>query len=156
MLAEGKATAILHFTLGVDAWQRGQQEEARRHFTLAYEMAPQLPYVANNMAMILTVGDKPDLPRALAIIESVVAKYPNNPSFRETRGEILVQSGRSQEAIADLELALPLLAAKGPTHAALAKAYRSLGLREVAAEHERLAGGGSKEKASTSQPVGQN
>jgi tetratricopeptide (TPR) repeat protein len=139
MLAEGKTTAILHFTLGIDAWQHGHPEEARKHFALAYETASQLPYVANNMAMILTVGDKPDLPRALAIIQSAIVKFPDNPSFRETRGEILVRSGRSQEAIADLEFALPLLASKRAAHAALAEAYRSLGLRDLAADHARLA-----------------
>ena len=139
ILTEGKATAILHFTLGIDAWQHGQPEEARKHFTLAYDTASQLPYVANNMAMILTVGDKPDLPRALAIIQSALTKFPNNPNFRETRGEILVQLGRAQEAIADLEFALPLLASKRGTHKALAEAYRSLGLRDLATEHERRA-----------------
>ncbi len=139
LLTEGKATAILHFALGVDAWQHGQAEEARKHFTLAYESASELPYVANNMAMILAVGDKPDLPRALAIIESVLAKFPTNPSFRETRGEILVRLGRWQEAVADLEFALPRLASKRATHEALAKAYRGMGLRDLAAEHERLA-----------------
>jgi len=78
------------------------------------------------MAMILTVGDKPDLSRALAIIESVLVKLPNNPSFRETRGEIYVRMGRWQEAVADLEFALPLLASKQGTHKALAEAYRGL------------------------------
>ena len=139
MLTEGKAAAILHFTLGIDAWQHGHPEEARKHLALAYETASQLPYVANNMAMILTVGDKPDLPRALTIIQSALAKFPNNPSFRETRGEILVRSGQPQEAIADLEFALPLLASKRAAHKALAEAYRSLGLRDLAADHERLA-----------------
>jgi predicted Zn-dependent protease len=139
MLTQGKASAILHFALGVDAWQHGQPTEARQHLALAYETAPHLPYVANNMAMILTLGDKPDLPQALAIIESVLEKFPNNPSFRETRGEILARSGRPQEAIADLEFALPLLPSKRAPHAALAQAYRALGLRDLAANHERLA-----------------
>jgi tetratricopeptide (TPR) repeat protein len=139
MLAEGKASAVLHYALAVDAWQRGQPAEARQHFELAYEAAPQLPYVANNIAMILTVGDKPDLPRALAIIESVLQKFPNNPNFRETRGEVLVQLGRPSEAVADLEFALPLLASKTAPHNALAKAYRAMGMAEVAAKHEQLA-----------------
>jgi predicted Zn-dependent protease len=139
MLAEGRATAVLHLALGLDAWQHGQPAEARKHLALAYENAPQLPYVANNMAMILTVGDKPDLPRALTIIESVLERFPNNPNFRETRGEILARSGRPRDAIADLEFALPLLPSKRATHKALAEAYRGLGLRDLAAEHERLA-----------------
>jgi tetratricopeptide (TPR) repeat protein len=149
MLTEGKATATLHFVLGLDAWQHGQLEDARKHFSLAYDTAAQLPYVANNMAMILTVGDKPDLSRALAIIESVLVKLPNNPSFRETRGEIYVRMGRWQEAVADLEFALPLLASKQGTHKALAEAYRGLSLRDLAAEHEKLASSNLPEKAGT-------
>jgi tetratricopeptide (TPR) repeat protein len=141
MLSTGNAPAILHFTLGIDAWQHGQPEEARQHITLAFDSAPQLPYVGNNMAMILAVGDKPDLPRALAIIQPVLERFPKNPSFRETRGQILVRMGRWQEAVADLEFALPLLASTRSTHSALADAYRGLGMRELAAEHERLAQG---------------
>ncbi|HOX57640.1 MAG TPA: tetratricopeptide repeat protein [Candidatus Paceibacterota bacterium] len=141
MLAQGKATAILHFALGVDAWQHGRLAEARQQLALAYDAAPHLPYVANNLAMILLVGDKPDLPQALAIIESVLEKYPDNPSFRDTRGQILARSGRPQEAIADLEYALPSLSSKRATHAALAQAYRALGLREMASNHEVLAKG---------------
>jgi tetratricopeptide (TPR) repeat protein len=139
MLAEGKATAVLHYALAVDAWQHARPAEAREHFALAYEAAPQLPYVANNMAMILTVGEKPDLPRALAIIQSVLEKFPNNASFRETRGEILVRLGRAKDAIGDLEFALPLLSSKRATHKALAEAYQALSLRDLAAKHEQLA-----------------
>jgi tetratricopeptide (TPR) repeat protein len=149
MLAGGNAPAILHFTLGTDAWQQGQTEEARKHFALAFDSASQLPFVANNMAMILAVGDKPDLPRALALIQPVLERFPANPNFRETRGQILVRLGRWQEAVADLEFALPRLSSTRSTHSALADAYRGMGLRELAREHERLAKGPSEEKPST-------
>lgn len=139
MLASGNATAVLHYALGVDAWQRGQPGEARQHFTLAYAAAPQLPYVANNMAMILIAAEPPDPTKALAIIESVLEKFPDNPNFRETRGEALVLLGRPAEAVKDLEFALPLLASKKFPHKALAKAYRAMGMAEVAAKHEQLA-----------------
>ena len=46
---------------------------------------------------------------------------------------------RPQEAIADLEFALPLLASKRAAHKALAESYRSMGLRDLAADQERLA-----------------
>jgi len=152
LLSAGKAPAILHFTLGIDGWQHGHAEEARKHFALAFDSASQLPVVANNMALILTVGDKPDLPRALAIIQSVLERFPNNPSFRETRGQILVRLRRWQEAVADLEFALPQLTATHTTHVALAEAYRGLGLRDLAAEHERLAKGSSDNRAQTPPP----
>ena len=139
MLAEGGSSAMLHFILGSDAWQQGEKEQARKHFTLAFELAPDLPVVANNMALLLALGDPPDLPRALGIAQPLVEKFPDQPHFRDTRGQILVKLGRWDEAVKDLEFALPRLDDKGATHTALAQAYRNLGLRELAAEHERLA-----------------
>ena len=143
LLAEGSPSPILHFCLGIDAMQRGATNTAQQEFAWAFEAAPRLPYVANNMAMILTVGEKPDYPRALEIIQAVVDKFPNDPNFRDTRGQILLRLGRYQEAVTDLELALPALSLlEGRvTHAALAEAYRQLGRNELAAEHERLAAG---------------
>jgi len=139
ILAEGKSSAVIHLALGLDAWQDGQTELARKHFTISFESAPQMPDVANNMALILAVGDQPDLPRALAIIQSVLEKFPDQPNFRDTRGQILVKLGRWQEAIIDLESALPKLSATRSTHEALAEAYKALGSLPLAAEHLRLA-----------------
>jgi tetratricopeptide (TPR) repeat protein len=139
LLAEGKSTAVLHLALGIDAWQQGQVEQARQHFALAFDSAPQMPEVANNMAMILAVGDAPDLPRALDIIQAVLEKFPDQPNFRETRGQILVKLHRWQEAVIDLEFALPKLGPARATHEALAEAYRALGSQSLADQHLRLA-----------------
>lgn len=139
MLAEGGSSAMLHFVLGNDAFQRGDTELARKHFKLAFELGPNLPVVANMMALMLAIGKEPDLPRALAISQPIVDKYPNEPDVRNTRGVILAQLGRSDEAVKDLEFALPKLRDKRSTHTALARAYRHLGLDKLAAEHEQLA-----------------
>jgi Flp pilus assembly protein TadD len=139
LLAEGKSTAVVHLALGNDAWQRGQKELARQHFTLSFESAPQMPEVANNMAMILAVGDQPDLQRALAIIQSVLEKFPDQPNFRETRGQVLAKLGRWQDSVVDLEFALPRLVSTRATHETLADAYKALGSELLAAEHLRLA-----------------
>ncbi len=141
LLVGGRDTAIVHFCLGSDAWQRGQLDEARQHFTLAFELAPQMPYVANNMANMLATANPPDLPRALAIIQPLADKFPNDPHLLDTRGQILVKMGRWQEAVKCLEPALPSLSAKATTHQALAEAYQHLGLKELAEEHQRLAKG---------------
>src|SRR5262249_17918096 len=125
----------------LDAWQRGNADLAQKHFALSYNTAPHMPDVANNMAMILAIGKKPDLPRALAIIQSVVEKFPENPTFRDTRGQVLVKLGRCQEGVIDLEYALPKLISKARTHAALAQAYSSLGAQTLASQHQQLAKG---------------
>jgi len=69
----------------------------------------------------------------------VLEKFPQNANFRETRGEVLVKLGRWQEAVLDLEYALPTLGSRRNTHAALAEAYHGLGSQELAAQHEKLA-----------------
>ena len=139
MLAEGGASPLLHLIVGNDAFQNGDTQQARQHFKLAFELGPNLPAVANKMALMLATGKDPDLPRALAISQPIVEKYPNEPDVRNTRGTILAKLGRWEEAVKDLEFALPKLRVKGPTHASLALAYRNLGLRDLADEHERLA-----------------
>lgn len=140
MLAEGgQDIAMLHFLLGIDCIQTGRKEEAEQHFKFAFENAPMMPTVANNMAMILAVGDNPDLPRALQIINEVLERNPRIPVFRSTRGYILAKLGQHEEAVKDLEAALPYLQSKRNTRLALAKSYRELGLTQLADEHERLA-----------------
>lgn len=139
MLAEGGSSPMLHFVVGNDAFQRGDTEMAAKHFNLAYELGPKLPIVANRMAMMLATGKDPDPARALAIVQPVVDRFPNEPDVRNTRGTILVKLGRWQEGVKDLEFALPKLRIKGPTHASLALAYRNLGMSQLAEEHDRLA-----------------
>jgi len=139
LLAEGGSSAIIHFCLGADAWEHHQEDKARQHFTLAFEQAPHLPYIANNMAVLLTLSDKPDLKRALEILQPIVEKFPNDPNFRESRGQVLIKLGRYEEGIKDLEFALPHLKSAGATHRALAEAYRHLGMNDLALEHDRLA-----------------
>ena len=141
MLVEGRDTGLVHFFLGAMASQGGERDKAYEHFRLAYEIAPDMPDIANNMALTLTLQPKPDLERALGIAESVIKRQPNNPSFRETRGQILVKLGKYHEAIQDLALALPLVGDKSGTHRALAECYRHLQMNDLAEEHDRAAGG---------------
>jgi tetratricopeptide (TPR) repeat protein len=138
LLAQGNSSAFIHFCLGADAWQHHEEDKARQHFTIAFEQAPHLPYIANNMAVLLTLSDNPDCKRALEIIQPIVEKFPNDPNFRESRGQVLVKLGRYEEGIKDLEFALPHLKSANATHRALAEGYRHLGMPDLATEHEKL------------------
>ncbi len=141
LLARGQATATLHMVLGADAYRRDKPDEARLHFDQANRLDPRMPEVANNLAWVLAgSGDKEELPRALELINAVVGQAPNNAHFRETRGQIYAKMGRWKEAVADLEAALPGMSDGKNVHRTLAEAYKQLGLAEIAAEHERLAG----------------
>jgi tetratricopeptide (TPR) repeat protein len=138
-LAQGKAAGTIHLLLGMQARAQKNPAQARLHFERAYELQPELGVVVNNLAWALAHVDPPDLPQALHLIDSALARWPQHPSFRETRGQILARQGRWREALADLEAVLPHLSKNAELHATLAKVYQELGLPDLAQEHERLA-----------------
>ena len=139
ILAEGSTVPTLHLLLGIDAWQHNQKAEAREHFDAAFKLAPQVPTMVNNMALVLALGDKPEPERALTMINGVLDHSPNNPVFRDTRGQILVKLGRWREALTDLEFSLPSNKESIRTHQALGSAYQGLGMSQMAKEHQLLA-----------------
>lgn len=139
MLARGDAAAAAHFCLGMDAWQNKNFAQSRQHFEIALKAYPQMATIANNLAWLLTFSPPYDHERALQIMDTLIKRHPESPAFRETRGQVLVNLGRWQEAVTDLEYALPWYKTDPALHAALAKAYTRLGMKELALEHQRLA-----------------
>jgi len=135
----GSTAAMLHFFLGMDCWGRGKKAEAEQHFALAFESSSNVPTVANNMAMILLMGENPDPERALSIIQPVADRYPNNPGFRSTRGQALLKLKRYKDAANDLESVLPYIPSKRGIRLSLAEAYRGMGLENLAKQQEALA-----------------
>jgi tetratricopeptide (TPR) repeat protein len=139
MLARGEAAGVAHFALGVDAWHAGKSEEARLHWERATELAPQLTMAANNLAMLLSEGRRPDLAGAAQLINLVLDKVPNHPAYRDTRGRIYAKMGKWREALPDLEAALSKSPNDPSLHRVLATVYEQLGVPAMAAEHRRLA-----------------
>jgi tetratricopeptide (TPR) repeat protein len=139
LLASGKATATAHFALGVVAMRQGRTDEARLHWEQASALSPDMPAVANNLAMMLATAKEPDLPRALGLIDLALERSPKEPNFHHTRGTILQKMGRHKEALAELETALPSFPDSAKLHEQLADVYEHLGIAGLAAEHRRRA-----------------
>jgi tetratricopeptide (TPR) repeat protein len=95
-----------HFLLAADARQAGQTAAVRSHLQTAYQLAPEIPRIANDVALDAAFGRPSDPARALAVIQPVVDKFPDNPDYRGTRGRILLLMGRAREAAADLSWAV--------------------------------------------------
>ncbi len=148
-LANGKGSALVHLALGMDAWEQGKHEEGLLHLEQAYRLAPQMGVVANNLAWVLANAQPSDLPRALTLMNTVLERWPNEPLYRDTRGEVLVKMGRWKEALTDLQAALPGYPNNTVLHQRLAEAYEHLGVPEMAAEHRRLADTRTLPKPST-------
>jgi len=146
LLSAGPGAALRLSILGMTAWQQGDQETAQKYLNQAYNLAPNLPDVANNMALMLAVSDQPDLERALTVVQSLLDKYPEQPHYRDTRGQIYVLMGRYEDGIRDLEFALPRLDNPQSTQKTLGRAYRLLAARngnqklmDIAVHYEKLA-----------------
>ena len=139
MLVKGPPSAMLHLLLGLDAWKRGKQDEGILHLEQAYQLAPDVGLVVNDLAAMLATGPKPDLTRALALAETAVQHWPGETHFRDTRGQILVKLGRYKEALGDLEIAQRATPDNPSVHAALAIAYDHLGMSSLAEGHRRMA-----------------
>ena len=54
----------------------------------------------------------PDVPKALAEIDSLIAERPNDPFFHEFRAQILFENGRVAEAVAPIQKAVQLAPAE--------------------------------------------
>lgn len=139
LLARGQRSSTLYLCLGIDAQQRNQTTQAIHYLQKAFEINPQMPVVANNLAYVLAHSKKPDLQRSLQIMNEVVKRYPNDMRFRDTRGQILVKLQMWKEALADLEPCIPFRPKDRQLHKALAETYRQLGMVEPAKAHEKLA-----------------
>ncbi len=131
--ARGQATAWWYFLLWTDARTRGDMTLARSYLKTAYQLAPQIPQIQNDLAMDQsTSGSRADLEQSLTLIQPVVEKFPNHPGFRDTRGQILAKLGRYQEALADLQFAASRMPGSAGTREILTKVYAALGQSQTA------------------------
>jgi predicted Zn-dependent protease len=93
----------------------------------------------NNYAWALYQCPEADLEAALAAVAKALEMAPDNPSFRETRGQILVAQASWKSAVVDLEFALNAMPDSTTIHKSLAVAYQALGDEQLAAIHREYA-----------------
>ncbi len=72
ILASGTAPGIVHFVLGVHAFQQDDVQSAIRHLELANRINPNTPATLNNLAVVVSRQDQPDLEQALELIERAI------------------------------------------------------------------------------------
>ncbi len=138
-LADGRAPAVCHLLLGTMLGRSDQLDKAVQHLRAALQVFPDNPVVLNNLAWYLTRTDPPQLDEALKLIEIAVLKAPRLLEVRETRGQILAQLGRYEQALPDLEAALRMRTVDAALHETLAQVYEQLGNTEMAARHQQRA-----------------
>lgn len=138
-IVEGRAVGVSHMVLGIDAYHAGKNDAATTHLEQAFNALPNADMIANNFAWLLCHMEPPDINRALALIEPVIKRNPNDARYLDTRGTIYFKAGRYQEAVTDLEMSLIALKENARTHIALAECYEKLKLSDLAQKHRDAA-----------------
>jgi tetratricopeptide (TPR) repeat protein len=139
ILASGTAPGIVHFVLGINAYQKNDREAAIRHLELANRINPNTPATLNNLAVLISRQQQPDLQQALELIQRAIELDAENPEFYDSRGQVYLKLERYTDAIADLESALRQLPGRADIHERLAIAYAAVGDKEAAELHRRRA-----------------
>jgi predicted Zn-dependent protease len=103
----------------------------------AIAVNPSDSYSLNNLAHVLMALDDAHFDEALQLVNRALEIEPNQPLYRETRGQLLVKMRRYREALSDLNFALNGLQDTRPIHEALAQAYEQLGQQEQARIHRQ-------------------
>jgi predicted Zn-dependent protease len=141
LLADDEKTPVqLTAGIGALAAMHGDMPLARRQLARVVAADPTHAVVWNNYAWALSREPDADPNAALEAVTRALALAPNEFRFRETRGQVLVQLGRWQEAVEDLEFALNGMPDARDVHLALATAYENLKDAEMARIHRQQAG----------------
>ena len=73
----------------------------------------------------------PNIDKALVEIDSLLAEKPNDPYFRELKGQMLLEHGRVAEAVPEYEAAVQALPNSAQIRLALAKSQVALNTRDM-------------------------
>ena len=69
----------------------------------------------------------PDLARALPTIDQLIASYPNNPYYRELKGQMLFENGRIRDAVGPYQDAVRLMPSAPLLRISLSQVYIETG-----------------------------
>jgi len=149
VLASRGADAMVHFLMGLGYFNKGDMANAQTHWELAYKSNTRMPTIANNLAYIIALDDPkdiakkprdpndPKLTRALEIIQNVVANFPDEFAFRETRAQVFMKQQKWKDALTDFEYIQRGFPTYPSIHRNLALVYERVGDRNMAAEHRK-------------------
>ena len=134
-----QSTAVTaHDMLSTFYWKENKVDRALEHAKSLFAINPDSGIANNNLAFLLGEADDPDLNRALELARIAIAKIPENGSFHDTLGTILMKMERYEEATIELKKALLMnIANKAAVHKKLAISYDKMGLKELAKKHSQ-------------------
>ncbi len=138
LLESDRPPQALFGLMGSIIGNAGDYEAAARYLDQAHKLDPQDAPVLNNLAYTLLKLGPSHHARGLELIDRALEMRPDEPSFHETRGQLLLSLGRYQEAVDALNLALNGLGDTPDIHRGLATAFRHLNEPDLAEKHAQM------------------
>lgn len=139
VLADGRATAVVHLVIGTSAIKKDDFELAELHLKQAQKLNSRIPAVLNNLAWVLSRRSPPQKDEAIKLLDNAIVLLPSHPEIRETRGQLLAEQEKWEDAITDLEYALNYYKDRPKIHDTLGKCYGELGDAEMSRIHKKKA-----------------
>jgi tetratricopeptide (TPR) repeat protein len=137
-IATGRSVGMSHLLLGTSLQETKQADRAGFHLQQAFNLLPQAPIVANNLAWHLVHQEKPLVARAKSLIDAVIEANPGVPAYIDTRGHVYLAMKQWENAISDFQISLTQFATEPTVHEGLAEAYRNLDMTELADRHDAI------------------
>lgn len=146
-LAEGIVdSSLIHTILGTAMLSQEKAKDAIEHLEQANASNPNTPLILNNLALALAKAEKPNLDKALKLVDIALKTDPNHVLIRETRGQIVILRQEWDEALKEFEFVLPFFRTQSQLqselpriHKSLALIYEKLGNERLSKQHEELA-----------------
>lgn len=130
-IARGDGVALTHVLLANEAILDQKIDDAIPHLEIAYRHFPNALNVLNNLSLALATSSKPDLQRAVELIEKAVKIGGESTELMDTRGQILALSGDDLEAISSFEKSVALMPNRIRTRERLIELYKKVGLAQM-------------------------
>ncbi len=137
-LASGGATAITHLLLGNSYMNKEDTDMAIRHWNLALGQDANLVLALNNLAVVYSMIKPPKLDESLQMIDKAIELSHGDAEFLDSKGEILMNSSRHEEAISFFEKALQADPTRIATREKLVTCYEKLGMMDLADNHNNM------------------
>jgi len=138
--------AEFYSQLGDALMQKKEYAEGQKNFEKALTLDPKSNLIRNNYAYKLAVA-KINLDKALALINQATQNSPNQSTYMDTKGLVLFQQGKYEEAILLFEEALKLNPTEPDINDHLGDAYSMRNMTDKAVEFwKKSLEAGSKNK----------
>lgn len=137
-LRSGNFSSHVHLVLGSVLFEAGDVDEGVWHSQRAYAKNPRSPAALNNLAWMLAHQTPPRLDRARDLADKLVADFPRQIEFRETRGQIHALRKEWSQALVDLQLAEKVMPEHPGLHRTLTQVFQALGRPAEAETHQKI------------------